>query len=431
MNAPRPAACPRPDDRLVPRAPSPGHDRTAPVELVAGVWHVRSAAVARELLRSRGTLQAGFQADAVRTGVTGMRYPVLYLDGDEHRAARTSIARYFAPTTVTRRYRDLMEQRADELVAEIEAAGEADLADVALRYSVDIAAQVVGLTDSDREGMTRRLEVFFSGSLGVLSPTSGSGEKPEAAGRLARLTAGLTALRSLLPMGRFYLSDVRPAVRARRARRRDDVISHLIDQGRSATEILSECLTYAAAGMVTTREFLSLAAWHLLRDDALRERYLGGGDDERMAILLEILRLEPIIGTLYRRLAAPLEVGSGEQTVVLPAGALVAVPVHEVDLDERVVGAGPAGEGPAQLCPGRELPPGYKPEMLGFGDGAHRCPGNALALQESDVFLQRLLRLPLVIERDPEIGWDAVVEGFELRDVRLRVSAVAPEPARR
>ncbi|WP_449350719.1 hypothetical protein [Streptomyces shaanxiensis] len=35
----------------------------------------------------------------------------------------------------------------------------------------------------------------------------------------------------------------------------DDLISHLLAEGCSDAEILGECLTFAAAGMVTTREF--------------------------------------------------------------------------------------------------------------------------------------------------------------------------------
>ncbi|MGD8151160.1 hypothetical protein [Ornithinimicrobium sp. Y1694] len=54
-----------------------------------------------------------------------------------------------------------------------------------------------------------------------------------------------------------------------------------------------ECLTYGAAGMVTTREFLQIATWHLLDRPALRHRFLVGSAEERSAILHELLRLAP------------------------------------------------------------------------------------------------------------------------------------------
>ena len=73
------------------------------------------------------------------------------------------------------------------------------------------------------------------------------------------------------------------------------------------------------------------------------------------------------------------------------------------------------------MCPGRELPPRTSGEVLSFGDGPHKCPGNHLAMQESDILLQRLLRLPLVIESTPRIGWDDLIAGYEVRGLRLRV----------
>jgi cytochrome P450 len=116
--------------------------------------------------------------------------------------------------------------------------------------------------------------------------------------------------------------DVQPAIKARRRQLQEDVISHLISQGYNDTEILTECVTYAAAGMVTTREFISVAAWQLLEQPALRTRYL----------------------------AAPL------------------------------------------------------------------------AIQETDVLLQRLLTLPgLRMEQAPLIRWNAISAGYELRRFVLRV----------
>jgi len=79
---------------------------------------------------------------------------------------------------------------------------------------------------------------------------------------------------------------------------RDDVISNLVPQDYTDEEILVECITCAAAGMVTTREFISMATWHLLEQPELRATYLAAEQAERYAILDEILRLEPVVGHL-------------------------------------------------------------------------------------------------------------------------------------
>ena len=95
---------------------------------------------------------------------------------------------------------------------------------------------------------------------------------------------------------RFFYRDVKPAIRARRKvpqnGPRGDVIGHLIDKGYKDFEILTECVTYAAAGMVTTREFIVMAAWHLLEDDTLKTHYLEADKAGRQRVLEEILRLE-------------------------------------------------------------------------------------------------------------------------------------------
>ena len=52
----------------------------------------------------------------------------------------------------------------------------------------------------------------------------------------------------------------------------------------------------------------------------------------------------------------------------------------------------------------------------------HRCPGAYIALQETDIFLQRLLRVDgLRIVKKPSVTWNALVTGYELRDFVLAV----------
>ena len=60
---------------------------------------------------------------------------------------------------------------------------------------------------------------------------------------------------------------------------------------------------------------------------------------------------------------------------------------------------------------------------MGFGDGAHRCAGLYVAIQESDIFLQRLLALEnLSIQRAPDIGWNGATTGYELRNFIVSVA---------
>src|SRR5690606_8530217 len=147
-----------------------------------------------------------------------------------------------------------MEQLTDELLAELQRDGKADLSTMAMRLAVSVASQVVGLTNSRRPGMHARLDAFLSVGPAPLS------WRPADVLRFVRLQSGVL---------RFFNMDVKPAIAARRAEPRDDVISHLIAQGAADRDILIEAITYGAAGMVTTREFISMTAWHMLDDEVL------------------------------------------------------------------------------------------------------------------------------------------------------------------
>lgn len=394
-----------PDQR---RTHRPGEQGPA-VELRDGVWHVRSVAAVREVLRSRDTVQAGFNAESI--DMHGLRRPILYLDGADHRTQRAAIARYFAPRTVDARYTGLMGDYADQIVEEFRRSGRVDLSQMSLRYSVMVAAQVIGLTNSDVDAMAHRLERFFS-TPALPAPVEGDAPRT-ARSRFDALRMGVAGQWPMVP---FHLLDVRPAIAARRKERRDDVISHLLDEGYNEAEILVECITYGAAGMVTTREYISMATWHLLGDDALRERYLAAPKEERHQVLHELLRLEPIVGHLYRRTTAPLVLVDGDTEHTVPAGALVDLHVRDANADPSVVGGCPLA-----VHPGRELPSRVGDEVMSFGDGAHKCPGNSLAIHEADELLKRLLRLPVRLASDPVITWDELIKGYEVRNIWLAV----------
>ena len=383
-----------PARKLVPQG-EPAGPAVEHVDDAAGDrWVVRSFTVARDVLRaSEGVRQAGFGADQVHRAEQRMRPPVLYLEGAAHRDQRRAAARFFAPK-VTEGYRGFMQALSDELVSRLRTDVAVDLSQLSLRLAVQVAAQVIGLTSSPVTGMTRRLDAFFAGS----------GTAP-GRGPLARVRA----LRRQTDLLRFFYLDVKPAIRARRRQPREDVISQLLEQGFSDLDILTECVTYGAAGMATTREFITVAAWHLLDQPALLQRYREAETAERLAILEETLRLEPVVGHLYRRTTSPLTLAAPDGPQELPAGTLVDLDIRAVNADPSVVGDEPLG-----LCPSRQLPRTVPTTVLSFGDGHHKCPGGSLAVMETEVFLTTLFTRDVVAQGSPKICWNAVTAGYDL-----------------
>ena len=285
---------------------------------------------------------------------------------------------------VAARYSTLMAECADRLLAEAAAQPVTRLDELALLYTVEVTAQAVGLTDSPVPAMARRLVSFFN------QPPFDITKDDLGRTRRDWMRA---AWNGLLPVLRFYVSDVRPAIRSRRRAPREDVISHLIAEGYTNADILVECVTYGTAGMVTTREFIGMAAWHLLRHPELRDRYLVAEQPERLAILNEIIRLEPVVGHLYRRVQQPLSFDDETAPRSPPSRATWSTcasgrptPIPRRSVRHRSTSV--------QMRP---LPPGVDEAVLSFGHGAHRCPGQPLAMMESDVLLHRLLARDITI----------------------------------
>lgn len=367
-----------------------------------GVWQVYGFEEARAVLRSSDTRQAGFGARMLEKFSGTKHRSILYLEGPAHNEQRRKTARFFTPKAVSTNYRPLMERLCDRLVADLKRKKRVDLSQMTFALAVQVAAQVVGLTNHRLLGMDKRIEGFFADSF-IARPESSRQAKLRILWRRRRFLA-------------FFLLDVKPSISARRRKPQDDVISHLISQDYTDREILIECITYAAAGMATTREFISVAAWHFLEHPELRERYLAAPEEERYEMLHETLRLEPVISHLLRRATSDITLESDGAGVTIPQGNLIDVHIYATNANESIV-----GEHPLDLCPGRVIQGDNIPSMLmSFGDGHHRCPGASLAIQEADMLLHRLLAVPgLRIERAPTIGFMAIGKSYELRDFIL------------
>jgi cytochrome P450 len=352
---------------------------------------------ARQVLRDRDLRQAGFDAEGAEL-LKATNRPIVYQRGEVHQKLRSAVARFFAPKVVTTRYRKLMESFSESQMARIRATKSARLEEISFELSVAVVAEILGMTESKTADMAARLDSFFD---------DGFDDKTGLPARLKHFCRGM--FRVL----KFYIFDVRPAIRARRKAPKDDLISHLIGQGYSHREILIECVTYGAAGMFSTREFMVMAAWHLFERNDLRTQFLATNEDGRIAILEEILRLEPVVAGLYRRADRDLTVKQGAASLSIPAGTLITIDIGAVNCDPSV-----AGECPHSLDPARDRCNAGKQafaSLMGFGDGPHRCPGASVALQESAIFLDRLFRIPGIrLERVPDLTWNRRLSTYTL-----------------
>ncbi|MFM5930240.1 MAG: cytochrome P450 [Novosphingobium sp.] len=359
---------------------------------------------AREMLRSVKVRQAG--AHSADTDISDPeKVSFFFLDGDIHRKRRASVAGLFAPKTIVTRHQAVMNRTMDLLEAKLKARGSMPLDELSFQMAVDVTAEIIGLTNSDsNENLAMRIKAVLDSS---------ATRKP---GWLGNLVFGA---KMAWRVGRFYRKDLKPAIEARQKQPMDDVISAMIRDGAGRKLMVMEALSYGGAGMMTTREFIVMAAWHLFEKEPLRTRFMAGDRDDQFAILQEILRLEPVASLQHRRVAeaiAPEETG-GEGGV---PGEVLAVNIRAVNTDEAIT-----GPCPYELDPDRAKRMKVLGPYLSFGDGPHRCPGAQVALHETAIFLDRLFRLPGIrLVSEPTVIWNSFIQGYELRG-----AVVACDPA--
>ncbi len=368
----------------------------------AGARVIGSFTAGREVLRSSKVRQAGATADMADLSKPG-EISFFFLDGDEHRKRRAAVAGLFAPKTIVTRHQAVMNRTMDDIVSKLRARGSAPLDELSWQMAVDVAADIIGLTDSDTNGnLANRVKAVLDSSMD---------RKPGWLGSL------IFNAKMLVRVGRFWKHDLAPAIEARRKQPRDDVISYMVKENYSKKGMIMEALSYGGAGMMTTREFIVMSAWHLFEKPALCERFLSGGEDDQFAILEEILRLEPVATFVHRRAAEAI---GGEGDAALTEGELVAVNIREANTDEAIT-----GPCPYELDPDRAKRMKVVGPYMSFSDGPHRCPGAQVALHETRIFLDRMFRLPGIrLLSEPKITWNPYIQGYELRG-----AVVACDPA--
>lgn len=391
----------------------PRHDnidrrKSAPIAIANtkpddGAHWVKKPGIARKILRNKNSLQAGAGADMLHYD-NPEQAPVFFLDGDEHFNKRRKTQRFLSPQAISSKHYQIMEETSDKLLAQLRRQGRAKLEDISYELAIEVVGEILGLTDSNQAGRARRIQRVLRASIAKSSNSV-----------FSRFWVNL---QRVVHTGVFFWFDVRPAIKARKEAPKGDAISFYLEEEYSNTAIIIECLTYGTAGMVTTREFIVMAAWYLFEDAALRQRYLDGDMKDQLAVLMEILRLEPVAAMIHRRVNEEVE---GVDDRPLPPGEKYGLDIRSANVDEELV-----GECPFALDPDRAKRQKDSGRYLSFGDGPHSCPGWQVALQETRIFLERLLKVPgIQLERAPDIGWNDQVGGYELRNAIISCDKVS------
>lgn len=127
-----------------------------------GFAPVTSFSFARDIMRSPAVFQ-GMDADYFADKEPS-RVPVIFLDGELHKKRRAQLARYFTPKAIKDRHRGVMDRTTAELIAQLRGSGRGRLDVLSLRLACDVAAEIVGLTNTEASAMSNRLRKKFRAS---------------------------------------------------------------------------------------------------------------------------------------------------------------------------------------------------------------------------------------------------------------------------
>jgi cytochrome P450 len=209
--------------------------------------------------------------------------------------------------------------------------------------------------------------------------------------------------RLLDPVDRLIYEEIAERHTAQDLDQRDDILSLMMaaeyeDGSRmSDRELRDELLTLLVAGHETTATALSWAVERLVRHPdkltRLTEETQAGQSEYLDAVVIETLRLRPVISLVARRLTEPVQIGHWH----LPAGVIVTPSIYLMHRRPDIY------PDPEAFQPERFLqskPGTYT--WIPFGGGVRRCLGGAFAQFEMKVVLGELVKRWLLSPAQPE-----------------------------
>lgn len=219
----------------------------------------------------------------------------------------------------------------------------------------------------------------------------------------ARHTAGkyAKARRGVLEMGAAFQT----LIDARRAKPAGDILSALVaardaDDGQlSDEELIATAILFLFAGHETTASLIGMASIAMMRDDAVRQRFLAlQGPAATQAAIEEFLRFDGPTPAMMR--IARVETRLAGETI--KPGERVWTFIGAANHDPAVF------DRPSMIDLGRSPNP-----HVTFGYGTHFCLGAPLARMEALIALPRLhRRFPKMSLAAPPAGWN---DGLSLR----------------
>jgi cytochrome P450 len=317
-------------------------------------------------------------------------------DPPEHTRLRKLVARAFRPSRVK-----AMERRigdvADEMLAAFVSEGRDDFArDFAYPFPATVIAELIGAPVEDRERFQR-----WSDDLALVALGGGGAEHGD---RHARALDGLEQM----------LAYFDALIERAEANPGEDMISGLLEgdgEGNvlAREEMKTMCALMLFGGHETTTGLLSSGLYLLSRAPDQFELLRADPEARATAAVEEMLRFEPSVKVLIRRVTEDIELGGktlrADDRVHLVLSAANRDPDCFPDPDTVDITRSPN-------------------RHVAFGKGVHACIGAQLARTEARITFTRLFeRLPNLRVPDQDVSWETSTASRTLRSLRVSYDA--------
>ncbi|MEW1636034.1 cytochrome P450 [Streptomyces sp. NPDC093801] len=380
-----------------------------PGEPAVAAWAAVEHAAAREVFRRHEDLTKDpLNWPAFAEGSIPMSWPLLpvvagggflHEDGEAHRRHRGLVSAAFKRLSVAE-LRPEIERIADELLADLAAAGPGTAIDLRAAFAAPLPIRVIctvlGVPTDILAGLRSAFEQ-------MVTPPEHPDDIPAAKAEIDRVLARLIA--------------------DKRAHPGPDLTTRLIEaceegERLSEDELVQTLFLLMIAGHETTINLLASAIHHLAERPAVVGA-VRAGEVSWDAVVEETLRHDPSVRyALMRYATRQLEIGG----VTIEKGDPVLVATYAVGRDPE------QHERPDDFDPSRPTAATH----LAFGHGVHHCLGSALARQEAAIALERLFeRFDVSTAAQPEGIPSIPIHGPQsvLVHLEVRRSAAGTQPA--
>lgn len=291
------------------------------------------------------------------------RLAMLFANGETHTRRRLPVARTFA-FKLMQAMRPRIGEIAEDLITSKIGIGPVDfVTEIASQFPARIIAEVLGIPDDDIPTFLNWIQDTAS-ALGMIDP-----------GQKEQIETSLTAFYD-------YVSDL---LDQRRKDPRDDFVTEYVRKTSEAgnleeDEIRTQLLGLILAGSDTTRGSICMILSELLQHPDQWADLIADPDGLKRAAVEEGMRFQPVVSGIPRIAMRDIEIDG----YIVPQGAVIAISIISALRDPDIFAD------PDRFNIHRTDQQRWH---FGFGAGAHRCVGEALARAEMEEMLATIARI--------------------------------------